>query len=376
MGNRNANEQNDDNNIRDNEQILIQNDANNPLGKIEPPSVKQIFAVRNPFSIKKTSLILEKDANQLNLFYIKFEYDSLYNFNCYINFEVSKNPSKKLNPKQITDPDDYVLAYNPSAAFESKKILIKNLPKGESVEFFEKEAVVDIEYFKSNKSEKKERNTFDMSIELVPIIDNENNINYNEIVFVSLCNFEQEEIEKHPHSLKIEQQKLKTYGMWIDLHDIYNSSLERGECLICCSISTNTIFLPCNHACTCNSCAHSLKMRNSPCPICKKQINDIVILEVDEKLKEINNEEKKEEIIDIHEDNINIINNNNNNEIKEENKENKEENIIENIDQNNNENNIDNVKEEKDEIINNVNLNNNIDNMDDEEKEKINNEHE
>ena len=163
--------------------------------------------------------------------------------------------------------------------------------------------------------------------------------------------------------------------MWIDLHDIYNSSLERGECLICCSISTNTIFLPCNHACTCNSCAHSLKMRNSPCPICKKQINDIVILEVDEKLKEINNEEKKEEIIDIHEDNINIINNNNN-EIKEENKENKEENIIENIDQNNNENNIDNVKEEKDEIINNVNLNNNIDNMDDEEKEKINNEHE
>ena len=58
MGNRNANEQNDDNNIRDNEQILIQNDANNPLGKIEPPSVKQIFAVRNPFSIKKTSLIL------------------------------------------------------------------------------------------------------------------------------------------------------------------------------------------------------------------------------------------------------------------------------------------------------------------------------
>ena len=52
MGNRNAN-QNEDNNNRDNEQILIQNDAHNPLAKIDPPSVKKIFAVRNPFSIKK-----------------------------------------------------------------------------------------------------------------------------------------------------------------------------------------------------------------------------------------------------------------------------------------------------------------------------------
>ena len=123
MGNRNANEQNDDNNIRDNEQILIQNDANNPLGKIEPPSVKQIFAVRNPFSIKKTSLILEKDANQLNLFYIKFEYDSLYNFNCYINFEVSKNPSKKLNPKHNHLPQLFVLDL---ISLKYQKILQRN----------------------------------------------------------------------------------------------------------------------------------------------------------------------------------------------------------------------------------------------------------
>ena len=41
MGNRNANEQNDDNIIRENEQILIQNDANNQISKIDPPSVKK-----------------------------------------------------------------------------------------------------------------------------------------------------------------------------------------------------------------------------------------------------------------------------------------------------------------------------------------------
>ena len=134
MGNRNGN-QNEDNIIHDNEQILIQNDANNFSEKIDSPMVKEIFAVRNPFSIKKTSLILEKDAGPNNLFYIKFEYDSLFDFNCYINFEVSKNPEKQLNPKQIPDADDYILAYNPSPNFESKKILIKNVPKGEKWSF-------------------------------------------------------------------------------------------------------------------------------------------------------------------------------------------------------------------------------------------------
>ena len=357
MGNRNA-IQNDDNNNRDNEQILIQNDGRNPLAKIDPPSVKKIFAVRNPFSIKKTSLILEKDAGPTNSFYIKFEYDSLYNFNCYINLEVTKNPSKELNPKQIPDADNYILAYNPSPAFESKKIVIKNVAKGESMEFFEKDAIIDIDFYKSNKAENKNEQTFDLSIELVPII--ENNDNNNEIVFVSLCSFEQEEIGKHPHSLKIEQQKLKTYGMWIDIHDIYNSALDSGECLICCSAFRNTIFLPCNHACTCDTCAHRLKMRNNPCPICKNPIKDLLILEVDENVKAINYNDNflKEEII-----NVNYSDNNNNsNEVTNENI--------------NNENNI-NI--ENNNILNNNNQNenqnqNNQNNIEDEEKEKINQE--
>ena len=56
------------------------------------------------------------------------------------------------------------------------------------MEFFEKDAIIDIDFYKSNKAEKKDEQTFDLSIELVPIIDNDPN--NNEIVFVSLCNFE------------------------------------------------------------------------------------------------------------------------------------------------------------------------------------------
>ena len=327
MGNRNANdEQNNNVNINGgvHEHILIENENNNNQKKLDPPSVKKIHAVRNPFSIKKNSLILEKDAGHTNLYYIKFIYDSLVNFNCYINFEVSKNHSKPLVPKDLSNSDNYILSYIPSDNFVSKSISIKNLPKGENKEFFEKEAVIDIEYFKTNKSQNKNNNEqiYDVSIELVPIFEENINNNKNEIVYLFLCNLEQEDIERHPHSLKIDLQKLKTYGLWIELHDIYNTALENGECLICCTNLRNTIFLPCNHACTCNTCAHSLKMRNNPCPICKNQIKDLLILEVDEKNENINtninfsgvnnNEIKNADIININENN-NIMNNNNDN---------------------------------------------------------------
>ena len=339
MGNRNANDdQNNNVNINGgvHEHILIENENNNNNNnnqqKLDPPSVKKVHAVRNPFSIKKTSLILEKDAGPTNLYYIKFNYDSLVNFNCYINFEVTKNHSKPLIPKDISNSDNYILSYIPSDNFVSKSISIKNLPKGENKEFFEKDAVIDIDYFKNNKSQDKNNNEqiYDVSIELVPIFEENENKNKNEIVYVSLCNLEQEDVERHPHSLKIELQKLKTYGMWIDIHDIYNSSLDNGECLICCTNLRNTIFLPCKHACTCNTCAHSLKMRNNPCPICKKQIKDLLIIEVDEKVNTINNnldvennELKNADIINVNENN-NIINNNNDNDDEEQRKINEE----------------------------------------------------
>jgi hypothetical protein len=95
-------------------------------------------------------------------------------------------------------------------------------------------------------------------------------------------------------------------------------------------------------------------MRNSPCPICKNPIKDLLILEVDENVKTINIDdnflvEKKDEIIDVNEGDNNKNNNGENNE---------------NI---NNENNI-NIEN------NNILNNNNQNNIEDEEKEKINQE--
>ena len=219
-------------------------------------------------------------------------------FNVYINFNVSKNPEKIKNSH--LNNDIYTPCYIPSEKFINKQIVIKNLKSGDKIDFFEKECSFELEELLENKTKtKKDTNSivnYDIGIEFYPINFDKN----NEIVFITLCNIEKMENEKHNYGLKCEIQRLKTNTCFIDLFDIFNSALESGECLICCTRLRNTIFLPCHHSCTCNLCAHSLKMRNNPCPICKNDIDDLVILEVQgDKLKPENydiHEEKNEDI--------------------------------------------------------------------------------
>ena len=76
--------------IIDQNQQLIQGNEQDISLLLEPPTIKNVYAVKNPFLLNKETLIIEKDSENKNLYYIKFKYDSLCNFNLYINFNVKK----------------------------------------------------------------------------------------------------------------------------------------------------------------------------------------------------------------------------------------------------------------------------------------------
>ena len=273
-------------------------------------------------------------------------------------------------------------AYIPSSSFEKNVIEFYNLPPGHNVEFFEKKACFDVSYLNTNKSRdnrifsnnnmnnlneidniidntnnnidnnnnnNKNQNEliYDICIEMHSLSQNENTIsssneslsNKNKVIFVSLCKITQEDNQLHNYVIHCELQRLKTFSMWIDLYDVFNCALESGECLICCSNIRNTIFLPCKHSCTCNNCAHSLRMRNNPCPICKNNIDDLLIIETEDDT--VNNDNNK-----------NNIDNSNNRFIQNNDVENIDEEEIGNENINNNNKNYD----------NNNGMNNNIDN--------------
>ena len=136
--------------IEDPDQLIEGND-NAGQQNNNSPQIKTIIKIKNPFYLLKETIHLEKDSIK-NIYYIKFLYDSLINFDCYINFNVRKNTERK-NLKQN---DDYELCYIPTDKFVEKNIVIKNMPKGRKKEFFEENAVLDFDYLEQNTTRIKE----------------------------------------------------------------------------------------------------------------------------------------------------------------------------------------------------------------------------
>jgi hypothetical protein len=275
----------------------------------EQMQIKKIFAVKNPVYLKRDTLTLERDSSNRNLYYISFSYDAAVPFDINIYFNASKiqqdkiqnsksnlinddNEQKIITISREDDEDDYdsnYFYYKPSKNFKNKKISIKNSPKGQNIKFLDRSAIIDTKYFMGNKIEIED--SYDVIIEFVPIFEDDPN-HANEIIFYSFCKLVYEESNTGSNNnivrsvssawkIKVEMQKLRTQNVWLDIYEVFNSALENGECLICCHNMRNTLFLPCKHSCTCQNCAHSLRMRNNPCPICKNSIDDLVIVEVD-----------------------------------------------------------------------------------------------
>ena len=385
MGNRHLNPLPNNMNLNGegNEQNLIPVEEQNQIIQ-ERATTKKILAVRLPVYLKKQTLKFQQDAVFQEKCYIKFNYDSLVNLDCYINFNVTQKTSSQ--NIHTHDKKKHKLSYSPSLNLTNKGIFFQNLPSGENVEFFNKEAFLDLNYYLVNKAES--ANSYDLSIEFVPIFPpgSPELADNNEIVFVTLCNFEKHKLD-NKYEIKCALQRIRTHGIWIDFHDIFDSSLDGGLCLICCSAVRNTVFLPCKHAACCDKCGSEIKLRFKPCPICKTPIDDLLIIDSDEKKFEndlldideniiddnkfgdeenaiIQNSSQNESNNDINTNNINnrinnnidnniIIINNNNNENNDKNKNNNNtENNSEN--NNNNENNINNEN-------NNIILNNDDD---------------
>jgi hypothetical protein len=241
---------------------------------------EQIFHAKNPVLLLKETLALEMDQSLNKKYFIKFKYDSLVNFDCHINFKVVKNPLKKaLNKLVNVQGERYILSYisvNPL----NKQIIVKNLPKGENMDFSNENAFIDIDVFNELSDEfgiyKKE---YDISIEIVPILDknSEDFKDKNEIVFVNLCNLG---VHNGHYVIKTVSQRFKTYGLWMELFDVFDSS-NNGLCMICYNKKCNTIILPCNHSFACLLCANHIKQNEKKCPICKNDVKDIIIVNLD-----------------------------------------------------------------------------------------------
>ena len=258
----NANEnQNLNNEVEENEELAIEENFDTLYIK-ELGFEEQVYHAKNPVLLLKETLTLEMDSSSNKKYFIKFKYDSLVNFDCHINFKVVKNPLKKaLNRLINVQAERYILAYK-SVLPLNNQIIVQNLPKGENMDFFHENAFIDIDKFNELPDEfSSYMKEYDISIELVPILDknSEDFRDKNEIVFVNLCNLG---VHNGHYEIKTMSQRFKTYGLWMELSDVFDSS-NNGLCMICYNKKCNTIILPCNHSFACLLCANHIKQNEN-----------------------------------------------------------------------------------------------------------------
>lgn len=90
--------------------------------------------------------------------------------------------------------------------------------------------------------------------------------------------------------LQFLRQKVLVQGKEYKLEEIYgiaelgkdhaHGDSEAEPCVICLSESRTTALLPCRHMCVCESCAVQLKLRKQACPICRREVQDLQVFEV------------------------------------------------------------------------------------------------
>ena len=167
------------NNAQNEEQEeIIEENNNEQINNLIAPNLKAIIKVKNPFFLLKETMHLDKDSIK-NIYYIKFKYDSIINFNCYINFNVKEN----LQRNNLKQKDDYELFYIPTDKFVEKNIVINNLQKGKNQEFYYKDVFLDFDYFEQNTTRiKEEHDEYEEEEEEEDDDDNNNNNNNNQII--------------------------------------------------------------------------------------------------------------------------------------------------------------------------------------------------
>lgn len=242
--------------LNNNNEIREQPNEGDVHLSIGQPTMKNTLAIKNPFLLKKESLTIERDSVERNFYYLSFKYDSLIDFNVRII----------LLGKSVKNNKDTLYQSILSIGNENSQFSYLNFTctKGFDVKFDNPTCKIDSSLF-DNREEFHEVE-HDLIIEFTPI----DFPTTDPLAFYTLCSLNDEKITENNrvYKLKVDSQRLRAQSMVLEINELFLAHRDQGECLICYEKLANTVLLPCRHSC-CSVCAHGLRLRNLPCPMCK-----------------------------------------------------------------------------------------------------------
>jgi hypothetical protein len=85
------------------------------------------------------------------------------------------------------------------------------------------------------------------------------------------------------------KQKITVQGQTYELADIYGfdnkeeeeapeEDADDSKCVVCITDQADTAVIPCRHMCMCYGCAKILRLQTNKCPICRTQIDNLIVV--------------------------------------------------------------------------------------------------
>lgn len=239
--------------LNNREQQLNEGDVHLSIGQ---PTMKNTLAIKNPFLLKKESLKIERDSVERNFYYITFKYDSLIDFSVNIILYGKSVKNKDTLYQSVLVQENSINSQSLNLSFTCSK--------GFDMKFDNPSCKIDTNLF--NNREGFLESEHDLVIEFTPT----DFLTTDPLGFYTLCSLSDEKITENNrvYKLKVDSQRLRAQSMVLEISELFLAHRDQGECLICYEKLANTVLLPCRHSC-CSGCAHGLRLRNLPCPMCK-----------------------------------------------------------------------------------------------------------
>ncbi|KAL0481921.1 E3 ubiquitin-protein ligase [Acrasis kona] len=240
-----------------------------------PPEFKETVTIQNDLNLLKRSLkITPTDQSKYTL---EFEFDSRVPCDVFVH----------LIAKEFKDKSTKRNTFKSALSFKKK---FYEAASGNTY----KETNIDLSPYSAMQLTMESPESFECPL-VVELRSNENcQITYAQFVQSGAV-----------YGIKFIKQKIIINGQTFELADIYGFDQQEdhhdpsekpkspadmvmniedvdpddSKCVICITDQADTAVLPCRHMCMCHGCAKILRLQTNKCPICRTQIDNLIVLE-------------------------------------------------------------------------------------------------
>ncbi|PKA59093.1 putative E3 ubiquitin-protein ligase LOG2 [Apostasia shenzhenica] len=258
------------------------------FGPTPPPPTpfvehQKAVTIRNDVNIKKESLRVEADEENLGKYLVSFTFDATVPGSMTVIFFAKEGFDCALSPTKESLIHPVTFSFKDGLSQKFKQ------PSGTGIDF----SVFD----EAELTKEGETEVYPLAIKAEAFANDKKGLIENLSLVMPNSQITQAVFEKKEsgeYQVRVVKQILWVNGTRYELQEIYGigNSVDGDfdgndpgkECVICLSEPRDTTVLPCRHMCMCSGCAKVLRYQTNRCPICRQPVERLLEIKVNNRI--------------------------------------------------------------------------------------------